>query len=407
MVMYPGGWKGLGPILESTKTCSALLGRIEAVASAIAGDVSIVDGAVNQADCQSLALMAVPRRALPVWGACAMGTDPDQVHVECGPADATQQTNQWKSAVAQCAADQAPAAINGPLGEAATSVGREAPDYSCEEVESIVLAEGIMSADDIAAEHKRVADRIAAEAERERLAAEAAERERQRQKEAAEAAKAEAERVRLAEVFEREQRAKEQANNPVYGSLQVPERYESAARAIESGETFNFNDGTMLFTAGVAAELLEECRINLDTAERVELAAFVSAASLQAGGGNSYSAPSISDMMADQAASMGAFTVGIAAARALECAGADQIAENTVDIVRKNKSGADGGVSPFIGSCSPVHGQASCTCLAELGRASYSNIYQMTYSRDLVYGILQNNPVAGLMIAMSCGIQNY
>ena len=406
-VLYPNGWTGLGPVLEGTKSCSALLGRIEAVASAIAGDVSIVDGTVDQADCRSLAMMAVPRRALPAWGACAMGTDPDQIYLECAPAEEAQRVGQWKSALAQCLAGKAPAAINRMLADAASSVGREAPSYSCEQIEDLVIAQGIMSADDIAAERQRIADEIAAEAERQRRAAEAAELERQRREAAAEAARVEAELERLAENSRREQLARENADNPVYGTLQVPERFEQAARSIETGETFNFTDGTMLLTAGIAAQLLEECRINLDAAARVELAAFVSAASLQAGGGNLYSAPRIQDMMADQAASVGVFTVGVASARALQCSGADQLAENIVDIVRKNKSGANGGESPFIGSCSPVHGRASCTCLAELGRASYSNIYQMSYSRDLVYGILQNNPMAGLMIAMSCGIQNY
>src|SRR5690606_15222010 len=117
-----------------------------------------------------------------------------------------------------------------------------------------------------------------------------AELERQRREAAAEAARVEAELERLAENSRREQLARENADNPVYGTLQVPERFEQAARSIETGETFNFTDGTMLLTAGIAAQLLEECRINLDAAARVELAAFVSAASLQAGGGNLYSA---------------------------------------------------------------------------------------------------------------------
>lgn len=404
--LFAGGWKGLGPVLAGATTCQSLVTRIRDVSSAVTGDPATT-GNAPQAQCQQLAMLAMARQTRLPWGGCAMGTDPTLVHLECLRGEPSHIKSVWRQAVANCAAGKQPDMLNRRLTEDAAAAGRDVTALSCTDVDRLALSDGILDATEIAATRQQVADEAAAAAERQR-AAEAAAAEKQRQEQAAaEQARQRAEAQRLADIAAQQKRAADNAANPVYGSMNVPQQYEGIARSIESGEVFTFNDASMLFTAGVTSELLEKCSISINAGARVELAAFAGTAALQAAGGNQYNNPDIGKMMADQVGSAAVFTAGSLAARSLQCVGGDVVLENIADIVRRNKSGAGGGPAPFIASCTPVHGSASCTCLAELGRSSYSNIYQMQYSRDLVYGIISANPMTGLMVAMSCGIQNY
>jgi len=100
-------------------------------------------------------------------------------------------------------------------------------------------------------------------------------------------------------------------------------------------------------------------------------------------------------------------SAGNLSARALKCEGADIILQNVATIIRSNKLGNSGGEAIFISTCSPVHGEAGCGCLARLGSAVYPNIYQLQYSHDLMAGIVQGNPIVALQIVGACGIMNY
>lgn len=410
-MLFKEGWRGLGPSLEATSSCQAAVTAIRNVAAAVLGQRSSDELTVDKPLCQSLAMMALSRQSRPAWGLCAMGTDDANAYLECGGLMSAASKTVWLRAVEVCAAGQQPDAFNRTVRDAAQSNGRPIPPMSCDAIEQAAQDGGIFTAEEVAATKMRVAEEVAAAEERRRVAeAAAAERRRQQEEEAAERRKRQAEaeeRARQAAAAEAERVAAERAANPNYGRLEAPSQFAAIARAIENGERYNFTDASLLFTAGIAAELLENCRAGLETADRLELASFVAAASLQAGGGNQYSAPNLNDMMADQAGSLGTYAAGALAARAMQCGGASDILENILKLVRQNKTGSNGGQSPFIASCTPVHGQASCTCLAELGRASYSNIYQMQYSRDVIYGIIQNNPVAAMMIGISCGISRY
>jgi hypothetical protein len=199
------------------------------------------------------------------------------------------------------------------------------------------------------------------------------------------------------------------AGNSAAVGNDTPPEYSATAKAIVRGEAFTFTDASFLFTGGMASELLEACALDLSAADRAEIAAFVYAVSQQAMMGNDYGNPDLSEALSDQLSSGAAFAAGIETARQAGCSEplATTIAGNILGLVRANRSGPDGGEPPFLGSCGTVFSGPQCACLAQLGSAVYTDIYQMTYSRDVIAGIIQANPLLGLQVAMVCGISEY
>jgi len=160
--------------------------------------------------------------------------------------------------------------------------------------------------------------------------------------------------------------------------------------------------------AGVTIELLRECPVAIDEAMRLELTSFATSGAFQAAGTLDWNSATMTDLVSEQAASSGTLAAGIQSARSIGCIEpiATETLQRIVKLVRANRKGSDGGPAPFMASCSPVHGEASCTCLAEVGRMSVPNIYQLTYSRELVFDLMQRNPIAAVSL-LSCGISAY
>ncbi|CAN7398103.1 hypothetical protein LJR030_004113 [Rhizobium sp. LjRoot30] len=184
--------------------------------------------------------------------------------------------------------------------------------------------------------------------------------------------------------------------------------YEQHAARISGGQPFEFSDVSYLFTGGVAYELLSTCsRGNLNDDDLAEAQTFAYAVAQRAMVGNQWGNDDLGKMMGSQAQGMTVFSAGNLSARALKCEGADIILQNVATIIRSNKLGNSGGEAIFISTCSPVHGEAGCGCLARLGSAVYPNIYQLQYSHDLMAGIVQGNPIVALQIVGACGIMNY
>ena len=184
--------------------------------------------------------------------------------------------------------------------------------------------------------------------------------------------------------------------------------YEEHAARISGGQSFEFSDVSYLFTGGVAYELLSTCSSgNLNDDDLAEAQTFAYAVAQRAMVGNQWGNDDLGKMMGSQAQGMTVFSAGNLSARALNCEGADIILQNVATIIRSNKVGSAGGEAIFISTCSPVHGEAGCGCLARLGSAVYPNIYQLQYSHDLMAGIVQGNPLVALQIVGACGIMNY
>lgn len=183
--------------------------------------------------------------------------------------------------------------------------------------------------------------------------------------------------------------------------------HEREAEMITQGRPFKFSDESYLFTGGVAYVLLSECQPSVDASDRMEVASFAQAASQRAMIGNQYANPDLRKTLGSQAHGQTLFTAGVVAAQAIKCEGAGVLVENIANIVRSNKHGTGGSEAAFIASCTPVHDKARCECLARTGSAVHPNIYQMAYSQQLVYSILQGNPLLGFQIMAQCGIMNY
>lgn len=183
--------------------------------------------------------------------------------------------------------------------------------------------------------------------------------------------------------------------------------HEGEAEMISQGRPFTFTDESYLFTGGVAYGLLSECSVSVGAAERMDVASFAQTASQRATVGNRYSDPDLRKTMQSQAHGQAFFASGLLAAQATKCQGASALVENIAAILRSNRQGEDGGEPAFISSCAPIHDEARCECLARTGSAVHPNIYGMRYSGDLVYSIIQGNPLLGIQIMTQCGIMNY
>lgn len=178
------------------------------------------------------------------------------------------------------------------------------------------------------------------------------------------------------------------------------------ANKISTGDPFQFSDVSYLFTGGVAYELLSNCSVAANGTAKSEVATFAYAAAQRAMLGNQYSNPNLAETLGSQAGGQAVFVAGGLSARAFNCDGAGQIIEHIGHIVRSNRGDGGGATAAFVSSCSPIHGKTSCECLARLGSAVYPNIYQKSYSREIVRGIIEGNPLLGFQI-MACGISNY
>lgn len=195
--------------------------------------------------------------------------------------------------------------------------------------------------------------------------------------------------------------------------LKTTPEHQAAADALGSGQFSSIDDETFLFAMGAAEEVMDNCQPKVDQAKKVELIPFVTAALWQGAQGNKYrfgeELTELNDAVRDQAKSQGAFFAGILAARSLKCAepAATRIVENAHKLSVEMKGGADGMQSEFVRSCSQQHGSATCSCVALAGLASDTNVFRKTYSRDLIYELMQRSPINGLQIVMGCGLTRY
>lgn len=195
--------------------------------------------------------------------------------------------------------------------------------------------------------------------------------------------------------------------------LETTPEHQAAADALGSGRFSDIDDEIFLFAMGAAEDVMDKCQPKVEQSKKMELAPFVTAAVWQGAQGNKYrfgdQLTDLNDAIRDQAKSRGALFAGILAARSLNCAepASTRIVENAHKLSVEMRGGADGMKSEFIRSCSPQHGAATCSCVALAGLASDTNVFRKTYSRDLIYELMQRSPINGLQIVMGCGLTRY
>lgn len=412
-------WEGIDGLVARSASCEAALIELNTIGrdtAAATGDAFV--WTTTHGRCLAVLKIAEARGVRPSWTACVVGTEPAAIVADCDPDPTVREALQlgWRQGLADCEAGGVPTGTLAALSEFEATSGRQTASLTCEQVVLQLIADGELTAATAPQARARIAAAQAAAAERQRVAAE-----EKRQIEAARR-KAEAEEIKReqdakiararaeAEAAAREQEAaasEQVARAGLLAGRLGSSRYDGTARSIEAGDPFEFDDASLLFTGGVAAALTN-CPNQLGTAQALELGSFVLSATMQAGGGNQYSAPDISDMVTDAVGAQATFATGAYAAKALGCSepATTELLANILDVVRSNKRGANGRQATFIATCTPVHGEASCTCVAEAGRASYPNLYQLPYSRELLYDIMQRNPMAALLM-LGCGIQRY
>ncbi|MDX2259310.1 MAG: hypothetical protein NW205_10400 [Hyphomicrobiaceae bacterium] len=147
----------------------------------------------------------------------------------------------------------------------------------------------------------------------------------------------------------------------------------------------------MLFLGAASHELLNRCGLPSNVQDRLLMVTFIKAATDRAALGGNHSDPNLGGALGDLAAGMSVFGIGAQFGKAFDCASpsASAFADAVVRAVRANEKGRDGQEPVFVKTCAPTHGEVRCECLAKIGRAVIPNIYQATYSRDVIARIIQ------------------
>ncbi|MCB9947752.1 MAG: hypothetical protein H6842_07975 [Rhodospirillaceae bacterium] len=165
----------------------------------------------------------------------------------------------------------------------------------------------------------------------------------------------------------------------------------------------------IVFTAGLAHALLEQCGLPRDVGSRGTLATFLTSSQWVAMVGREYGNPNLGQGLADQAGSSVTYSAGIAALDMIggcSSPAAEPLADGIVRYLRRSAS-----ESPYVDGCqryySGRYSRRQCQCLADIARAVYPNIHQSTFSRESIATLIQRNPFVGLQVALQCGFGNY
>lgn len=165
---------------------------------------------------------------------------------------------------------------------------------------------------------------------------------------------------------------------------------------------------SVLLLGGMADHLTSRCKggLSLTAAERVRIAGFMTTATTRATVGGRYSDPNLGRGIDSQVSGMVIYAGGGKLVEKVDCGEpATLVLRRIVEVVdsqRRDRQARD-----FVRTCTPIHDARRCACLAELGEAVFPNFRDRSYSRGVVYGIIQGNPLLGFQIALRCGIVNY
>ena len=193
------------------------------------------------------------------------------------------------------------------------------------------------------------------------------------------------------------------------GSATIPPEFRESYQSALQGKPFAFNEKNLLFMSGIGTVLIDRCDLPRNRQDRVTMALFVKSGQDLAALGNQYANPNLGQMLGSMASGQAIFLAGAQVAQNIGCSApeAQLLANGIVKAVESNTQGKDGGVSTFVRTCTPKYSEPQCQCLANLGRAAFPNIHQMTFHRDVIKAIIQRSPFVSLQISMVCGVVKY
>lgn len=188
-----------------------------------------------------------------------------------------------------------------------------------------------------------------------------------------------------------------------------PSDYRGIVQDVKDGRSRSLGADELLFLGGVVHVLMQNCGLPASASDRAALLSFIKAANERAVMGADFSNRNLGQAFGNNMRGTAVFVAGTEFGERINCSmrATAALADGIVKIVRANERGSDGGASTFVKSCTPKFDETRCTCLANLGRAVIPNIHQSQYSRELVYQIIQGNPLLGLQMPFLCRINNY
>lgn len=166
-----------------------------------------------------------------------------------------------------------------------------------------------------------------------------------------------------------------------------------------------------VFVAGVSQYLLTQCRYPADIQARLKLQRFLSSSAFVGSIGRQYGNPNLGEGLGDQAASMTAYAVGEATAKAIGCTEVgEHLAGRVVEYLDRTAGGSPNAPN-YVEECASYYSgrytKQQCQCLADIGRSVFPNIHQTPFSSASIKRIIQSNPLVGLQIAFQCQIGDY
>jgi hypothetical protein len=187
--------------------------------------------------------------------------------------------------------------------------------------------------------------------------------------------------------------------------MALPQSVRGIVENLLSDQPVSFTDEAYLFLAGLANYFSNSCSLPESVADKSVIGTFLYGANQRAIFGNNYKGIDIGG----QITGAGIMGLGVEAGRTVGCSSAltTQLSNAVVKAVKSNSSGSGGGPSIFVRTCSNQFDETRCNCLANLGRAVISDIYQQPYSRNVIVRIVNGNPFLALQVGLICNIVNY
>lgn len=188
--------------------------------------------------------------------------------------------------------------------------------------------------------------------------------------------------------------------------ITIPQAYKSLYALLLEGKAFPATESNLAFVSGLGGYLTDVCQI-LGPKDTQVVDSFAQAGKLHATMGNNYMNPGKNLGTATSAALT--MKAGIQLGQNIACRSPDSffLAKGIVASIKASDGMTEGGTSRFVSSCSRKYSEAQCQCLAELGRATMSDIHSRSYDRAIIQEIIERNPMLGLGIGFKCKIYNY
>ena len=179
--------------------------------------------------------------------------------------------------------------------------------------------------------------------------------------------------------------------------------------ALQSGCVDTIPSKALLFLGGLAEQLVKQCRLPPNSAERLQLALFIQTAQLAAAGGSQYSNPDLGRMAEDQMRSQQAYLLGLATFDDL--GGCDSpvsghLASGLLAYLRLREAR-----SPWIDGCEVHYAdrytREQCACVAEHLLILFPDIHTQPFSRSSMTQVIEAQPLVALQLGVRCRIGNY